>query len=110
MTFETLKFANNPILEGGLRTRKIFKKSYKNKPLITVITVVLNGEKNLRDLYKHFDLEPPESESSTIAGHIMDIAKKIPLFGETVKDNVFSYKVLSHSRKQISKIEINKIK
>ena len=72
--------------------------------------IIINGEKNLRDLYKHFDLEPPESESSTIAGHIMDIAKKIPLFGETVKDNVFSYKVLSHSRKQISKIEINKIK
>ena len=72
--------------------------------------IIINGEKNLRDLYKHFDLEPPVSESSTIAGHIMDIAKKIPLFGETVKDNVFSYKVLSHSRKQISKIEINKIK
>ena len=72
--------------------------------------IIINGEKNLRDLYKHFDLEPPESESSTIAGHIMDISKKIPLFGETVKDSVFSYKVLSHSRKQISKIEINKIK
>ena len=72
--------------------------------------IIINGEKNLRDLYKHFDLEPPVSESSTIAGHIMDIAKKIPLFGETVKDNVFTYKVLSHSRKQISKIEINKIK
>ena len=38
--------------------------------------IIINGEKNLRDLYKHFDLEPPESESSTIAGHIMDISKK----------------------------------
>ena len=40
----------------------------------------------------------------------MNIAKKIPLFGETVDDKIFSYKVLSHSRKQISKIEIKKIK
>ena len=71
--------------------------------------IITNGEKNLRDLYKHFDLEPPNSESSTIAGHIMDISKKIPLFGETVQDNIFVYKVLSHSRKQISKVEISKL-
>ena len=72
--------------------------------------IITNGEKNLRDLYKHYDLEAPENKASTIAGHIMDIAKKIPLFGEKVEDDVFSYKVLSHSRKQISKIEISKIK
>lgn len=34
--------------EGGLRTKGYFKKSYKNKPLITVITVVFNGEKHLK--------------------------------------------------------------
>ncbi len=49
MNFEKLKFINKPIAHGGLRTREIFKKSYKNKPLITVITVVLNGEKNLSE-------------------------------------------------------------
>ena len=49
MNFEKLKFINDPIIHGGLRTREIFKKSYKNKPLITVITVVLNGEKNLSE-------------------------------------------------------------
>ena len=70
--------------------------------------IIVNGEKNLRDLYKSFDLEPPESESSTIAGHILEIAKKIPFYGEEVKDESFNYKVLSHSRKQISKIEISK--
>jgi len=72
--------------------------------------IITSGDKNLRDLYKHFDLEPPASESSTIAGHIMEITKKIPLFGETVKDSYFSYKILSHSRKQISKIEIYKLR
>ena len=35
--------------------------------------VVINGEKNIRDLYKSFDLDPPEVESSTIAGYILDI-------------------------------------
>ena len=31
-----------------------------------------------------------------------------PLIGETVKDKFFTYKVLSHSRKQIFKLEISK--
>ena len=71
--------------------------------------VIINGEKNIRDLYKSFDLDPPEIESSTIAGYILDISKKIPSYGETFKDNFFNYKVLSHSKKQISKVEISKI-
>lgn len=32
---------------GGLRTKGHFKKSHENKPLITVITIVYNGEKYL---------------------------------------------------------------
>ncbi len=71
--------------------------------------IITNGEKNLKDLYKHFDLHPPEVESITIAGHIMEITKKIPMYGEIINDNSFSYKILSHSRKQISIVEISKI-
>ncbi len=71
--------------------------------------VIINGEKNIRDLYKSFDLEPPEIESSTIAGYILDMSKKIPSYGETFNDNTFNYKILSHSKKQISKVEISKI-
>ncbi len=71
--------------------------------------MILNGEKNIRDLYKSFDLDPPEIESSTIAGYILDMSKKIPSYGELFKDNYFSYKILSHSKKQISKVEISKI-
>jgi len=33
--------------EGGLRTKGYFKKSYDDKPLISIITVVFNGEKYL---------------------------------------------------------------
>jgi len=35
--------------EGGLRTQGYFKKSYKNKPLISIITVVYNGEQFLEE-------------------------------------------------------------
>ena len=42
------------------------------------------------------------------AGYILEISKKIPCYGETSKDEQFKYKILSHSRKQISKIEISK--
>jgi len=35
--------------EGGLRTRGYFKKSYQDKPLISIITVVYNGENHLEE-------------------------------------------------------------
>ncbi len=50
--FETLLFlppGEGRKGEGGLRTKGYFKKSYEGKPLITVITVVLNGEKYLEE-------------------------------------------------------------
>ncbi len=36
-------------IEGGLRTRGVYKKSQTGKPLITVITAVYNGEKYLEE-------------------------------------------------------------
>jgi len=51
-TFETLLFlpqGEGRKGEGGLRTQGIFKKSYENQPLISVITVVFNGEKHLEE-------------------------------------------------------------
>ena len=70
--------------------------------------IIADGNQNIKDLYKEFNLNLPESESSTIGGYLMDIAKKIPLYGEIVKDNHFSYKIISHSRKQILTLEISK--
>ena len=71
--------------------------------------IMSEGGQNLKDLYKKFDLDSPESEATTIGGYVMDLAKKIPLYGEIVNDEYFSYKVLSHSRKQILRLEIKKI-
>lgn len=70
--------------------------------------IIAEGNQIIKDLYKEFDLEIPISESSTIAGYIMDIAKKIPLYGEIINDDYFSYKITSHSRKQILRLEITK--
>jgi len=38
--------------EGGLRTKGYFRKSLQGKPLITVVTVVLNAEKHLENAIK----------------------------------------------------------
>jgi len=48
--FETVLFLpgnKNSKAEGGLRTKGYFKKSYEHKPLISIVTVVYNGEKYL---------------------------------------------------------------
>jgi len=53
--FETILFLpNNPErkAEGGLRTKGYFKMSYEDKPLISVITVVFNGETYLEETIK----------------------------------------------------------
>ena len=70
--------------------------------------IVAEGNQNIKDLYREFNLELPESESSTIGGYVMDLAKKIPLYGEIVNDEYFSFKITSHSRKQILRLEISK--
>lgn len=46
-TFLFLSESENRKGEGGLRTKGYFKKSYEDKPLISIITVVFNGEKYL---------------------------------------------------------------
>lgn len=50
--FEDILFLpelKNRKAEGGLRTKGYFKKSYENKPLISIVTVVYNGEKYLEE-------------------------------------------------------------
>ena len=44
---KSLPIGESRLGEGGLHTIGYFKKSYKEKPLISIITVVLNGEQHL---------------------------------------------------------------
>lgn len=71
--------------------------------------IIAEGNQNIKDLYREFNFNSPETESSTIGGYIMDLAKKIPLYGEIISDSKFHYKITSHSRKQILRLEISKI-
>ena len=47
--FETINKLSPVISEGGLRTKNILKNSKKDKPLITIITAVLNNKKYLEE-------------------------------------------------------------
>ncbi|AXA33703.1 glycosyltransferase family 2 protein [Francisella adeliensis] len=48
-SFLLLPFNDKRIADGGLRTKELFKLSYQNKPLITIVTVVFNGEDFLEE-------------------------------------------------------------
>ena len=80
-TFESLQRIETANYEGGLRTKNIQKKNLPNKPLITIITVVLNNEKYLEesilslhkqnyDNYEHIIVDGGSKDNS------LDIIKK----------------------------------
>ena len=48
-SFLSIEKLPEAIMEGGLRTKNIFKKSKNKKPLISIITVVLNNEKYIEE-------------------------------------------------------------
>lgn len=48
-SFLSLPSNDSRIAEGGLRTEGLFKSSYEGKPLITIVTVVFNGEEFLEE-------------------------------------------------------------
>ena len=50
--FKSIEKLPEVIFEGGLRTKKIFKKSKNDEPLISVITAVYNNEKYLEESIK----------------------------------------------------------
>jgi len=50
--FDSILNLKNSLQEGGLRTKNIFKKTNDKNPLISIITVVLNGDKYLEECIK----------------------------------------------------------
>ena len=80
-SFSNIEKLEDINIEGGLRTKNIFKKNNKNKPLITIITAVLNNEKYLEESilslhnqkyenYEHIILDGGSSDKT------IDIIKK----------------------------------
>lgn len=73
--FKSINHVINPIAEGGLRKKFIFKEEKKDKPLISILTVVKNGEKFLEecilsvakqeyDNYEHIIVDGGSTDSS----------------------------------------------
>ena len=50
--FKSIDFTESPNFDGGLRKKGLFKNDTEDKPLITVITVVLNSEQYLEESIK----------------------------------------------------------
>jgi glycosyltransferase involved in cell wall biosynthesis len=80
-SFSNIEKLEDINIEGGLRTKNIFKKNNKNEPLITIITAVLNNEKYLEESilslhnqkyenYEHIILDGGSSDKT------IDIIKK----------------------------------
>ena len=65
------------------------------------LTIFLN-----LDPKKSWDL--PDKEASTIGGFIINLSKRIPLYGEIINYESFKFKILSHSRKKIIRLKIEK--
>ena len=70
-------FDNNPLIkEGGNRVRGFYRKSFFNRPLITIVTEVLNDDKNqlIENRFKFF------IEFGTVFVYLCLIALKVTLF------------------------------
>ena len=69
----------------------------------------VEGLVSVRDLNKAYSWGLPDEDASTIGGFIINLAKRIPLYGEIINYGNFRFKILSHSRKKIVRLEIKKI-
>ena len=54
--FDSFLYLKGSLQEGGLRTKNIFKETKKNL-LISIITVVLNGEKYLEECIESLQIQ-----------------------------------------------------
>ena len=71
-------------------------------------SIYVEGLVNIRDLNKTYSWDLPDKEASTIGGFIINLSKRIPLYGEIINYESFKFKILSHSRKKIIRLKIEK--
>ena len=68
--------------------------------------IYVNGNVTLRDLNRKYNLKLPERSASTIAGFIINLAKRIPETGEIFKLKKLTITVISRNQTRITKILI----
>jgi magnesium and cobalt exporter, CNNM family len=69
-------------------------------------SVVVDGAVTIRDLNRQFEWRLPDEEASTIAGLILDEARRIPEVGQTFVFHGFRFEILGRQRNQITKIKM----
>ena len=68
-------------------------------------SIKIDGSVTIKDLNKLYEWNLPDEDASTIGGFIINLSKRIPLYGEIIKYKNISFKILSHSRKKIIRVE-----
>ena len=68
--------------------------------------IYVNGSVTLRDLNRKYNLKLPEKSASTIAGLIINLAKRIPETGESFKIKKLIITIISRNQTRITKILI----
>tara|TARA_B100000579_G_scaffold436969_1_gene464662 strand:- start:644 stop:1906 length:1263 start_codon:yes stop_codon:yes gene_type:complete len=71
-------------------------------------SIDVEGLVNIRDLNKKFSWNLLDDEVSTIGGFVINLTKRIPLYGEIINFENYTFKILSHSRKKIIRLNIKK--
>lgn len=67
---------------------------------------MVEGVVTVRDLNRDFDWELPEDDAATIAGLVINIARRIPDIGDRFELNDFSFEVLRRLRNQVTAVRI----
>jgi Mg2+/Co2+ transporter CorB len=69
-------------------------------------SVVADGAVTIRDLNRQFEWRLPDTEASTIAGLVLDEARRIPEVGQTFVFHGFRFEILGRQRNQITTIKL----
>lgn len=69
-------------------------------------SVVVDGAVTIRDLNRQFEWNLPDAEASTIAGLVLDEARRIPEVGQIFVFHGFRFEILGRQRNQITTIKM----
>ncbi len=69
-------------------------------------SLVVDGAVTIRDLNRQFEWRLPDAEASTVAGLVLDEARRIPEVGQTFVFHGFRFEILGRQRNQITSIKM----